>query len=241
MLSDLRNAVQDRSAEVIALPWELQQDSKALKLARKHGELEALWAHPLEMQERSGRSELVCTPVKRLKTHGGFGREGIACREFRKIDRACDGVLMLCGVSFEESVEALVAVFEDIAAEQSEPPAVRAGIDHWVDLFRADHDASKRTSEIMVDAMARYVLHLKELGRSPRTLSGIYSDLQAAGHLVLMYDAPKGKKVLGCFRLCAPWTYEFERKFTDSPMLVKRYERSLGGFAKFLEETGLVS
>ena len=240
-LADLRRAIESHSANVIALPWELLQDPKVLKLARKYGELEALWAHPLEMQERSGRSEPVCTPVKQIKTRGGFGREGTRCREFRKLDRNCDGVLMLCGVSFEESVTALVEVFEDIAAETSGSPAERAGIASWVRMWQENHTIDKRAAEILVDAMGQYILHLEEQGRSPRSFSGLYLDFQAAGHLVFMYDVPKGEKVLFYFSGHAPWVGEFKRKFTDSPKLVERYERSLDGFAKFLEESGLRS
>jgi hypothetical protein len=239
-IDDLRDAVEQRTVDVIELPWELQQENRALNLVRQSGELVALWAHPLEMQERSGRDVQVCTPVKGLKTQGGFGREGTRCREFKRLDRSCDGVLMLGGVSFEESVKALVEFFEELATEVTAAPTEREGLGRWVQIYREDHHANKAAAEIFVDAVARYSIHLKELGRSPRSLSGIFSDLQAAGHLVFMYDTTLGRKVLGRFTLGAPWVGEFKRKFTDSPNLVRRYERSLDGFATFLRASGLV-
>jgi hypothetical protein len=86
--------------------------------------------------------------------------------------------------------------------------------------------------------MARYLLHLREKGTSPRTLSGVRSDLNAAGHLVFIYDAPRGDDpILECFSI-PPWDIEFRRKFTDSPSLVGRYRRNLDGFARFLREQG---
>ena len=88
--------------------------------------------------------------------------------------------------------------------------------------------------------MARYLAHLRSRGSSPRTRSGVRSDLNAAGHLVLMYDAPKGSRVLECFH-GPPWVLEFKRRFTDSPTLVARYRRSLEGFASFLRQCGALS
>jgi hypothetical protein len=35
-----------------------------------------------------------------------------------------------------------------------------------------------------------------------------------------------------------PYSFEFERKFTDRPTLVARYRRNLDGFARFLSERG---
>lgn len=61
----------------------------------------ALWAHPLDMQARSGHSESLFTPVKRLKTRGGFGRNGTGCREYRHLsgirgDLDAAGFLVMC-------------------------------------------------------------------------------------------------------------------------------------------------
>jgi hypothetical protein len=63
----------------------------------------------------------------------------------------------------------------------------------WVEDWQQDFNANRQAATIIVDAMARYTLHLKSQGVSPRKLSGVYDDLNAAGMLVMMYDAPKGK------------------------------------------------
>jgi hypothetical protein len=83
--------------------------------------------------------------------------------------------------------------------------------------------------------MARYLVHLRASGSSPRALSAVRSDLSAAGHLVLMYDSPKGSGALTHFDE-PPWEFEFKRKFTDSPALAARYRRNLQGFARFLRD-----
>jgi hypothetical protein len=90
--------------------------------------------------------------------------------------------------------------------------------------------------------MARYTLHLKSQGASSRKLSGVYDDLNAAGMLVMMYDAPTGKnaeRILSHFG-APPWDLEFERKFSDSSSAIARYERNLEGFARFLQQSGLL-
>ena len=58
--------------------------------------------------------------------------------------------------------------------------------------------------------MAQYTLHLKSQGASSRKLSEVYDDLNAAGMLVMMYDAPKGKnaeRILGRFA-GPPWLFQ---------------------------------
>ena len=112
-------------------------------------------------------------------------------------------------------------------------------MDRWIEPWKQDVNADPKAARVLVDAMARYTLQLKEKGTSPRTLSGIYSDLDAAGMLVFMYDAPKAKDVLRHFSY-APWEFEFQRKFTDSPRAVARYNRSLDGFGRFLRQSGLL-
>jgi len=196
-----------------------------------------LWAHPEDMQARSGREERLFTPVPRLKIRGGFGRNGTGCREFRHLDRACGETLLLVGLPFAEAAEVVRDCIAELREESDASPAEREGISSWVEDWRHDHSADPRVSKIIVDAMARYLEHLRNQGRSPRSLSSVCSDLNAAGHLVLMYDAPKVKHALECFP-SPPWEYEFTRKFTDSPALVTRYRRSLKGFARFLRETG---
>jgi hypothetical protein len=107
----------------------------------------------------------------------------------------------------------------------------------WVDDWHQDYDISKDIIKIIVDAMARYILYLRSDGKSPRTLSGVYGDLQAAGMLVISYDYPKEGKAAEILDLFSypPWTIEFKRKFSDSPNAIARYERNLKGFARFLK------
>jgi hypothetical protein len=236
-LGRLSRIVADRAADVIALPWELQHERQVLAFARRSGVALLLWAHPQDMQARSGHNERLFTPVPRLKIRGGFGRNGTGCREFRHLYRACGEALLLVGLSLEESVEAVRDRIADIREEKAETPTEREGLGVWVEDWRHDHGASPRVTKVIVDAMARYLAHLRTTGISPRTRSGVCSDLNAAGHLVAMYDAPKGKRNLECFD-GPPWELEFEHKFSDSPALVARYRRSLEGFARFLRDSG---
>ncbi len=229
--------VADHAADVIELPWRLQRERQALALARRSGVPLLLWAHPEDMQARSGHAESLFTPVPRLKIRGGFGRDGVGCREFRRLDRACGETLLLVDLPLEEAAQAVKDCIAEIREENDVSPAEREGLAGWEDDWRQDHGASPRVSRIIVDAMARYLAHLRAAGSSPRTLSGIRSDLNAAGHLVLMYDAPRGKRIIEHFD-GPPWELEFARKFTDRPALVARYRRSIEGFARFLMERG---
>ena len=122
----------------------------------------------------------------------------------------------------------------DAPEEHAASPTEREGLSRWVEDWRQDHGSSPSVTTVIVDAMARYLAHLRASGRSYRTLSGIRSDLNAAGHLVLMYDAPKNGRILEHFTL-PPWEFEFKRKFSDNPARVTRYRRSLKGFAKHLK------
>lgn len=230
-------AIAERSADVVELPWELQQERQARALARKSGVPLLLWAHPEDMQARSGRKEALFTPVPRLKTRGGFGRNGTGCREFRGVHRACGETLLLVDFQLDEAVDVVTDCIDELREESQQSPADRLGLTRWVESWGKDHDTSERVTKIIVEAMARYLEHLHSTGVSPRTISGVRSDLDAAGHLVLMYDAPKGKRILEHFGR-PPWVFEFERKFTDRPNLVERYRRSLEGFAHFLKESG---
>ncbi len=230
-------AINNRSADVIALPWSFQEDRSVRKLIRSLGVLLLLWAHPFDMQDRSGRSVPLFTPSPRIKTKGGFGRNGTGCREFRRLNNAADEVLLLIGRSHDEAVDDLENYILDIRQEALEPPMVRAGLRYWVDDWYEDYDVRKDIINIVVDAMARYILYLQSEGKSPRTLSGIYSDLQAAGMLVMSYDYPEkgtASEILDLFSF-PPWTIEFKRKFSDSPNAIARYERNLEGFANFLK------
>lgn len=235
----LTEMINKRSADVIALPWSLQQDKGMRTLARRFGVLLLLWAHPLDMQARSGHSESLFTPSSRIKTKGGFGRNGTGCREFRRLDNAADEVLILVGSSFDEAVGELQDYIVSIRGESLESPVIRAGLSSLADDWQQDYDISKNIANIIVDAMARYILYLRSEGKSPRTLSGVYSDLEAAGMLVIAYDYPTGKKAAELLDLFSypPWTIEFKRKFSDSSNAIARYERNLKGFARFLKNS----
>jgi len=233
----LTEVLNRRSAEIIALPWSLQQDKGIRTLLRRSGVLLLLWAHPLDMQARSGYTESLFTPSPRIKTKGGFGRNGTGCREFRSLDRAADEVLILVNSPFDEAVNDLRDYIVSIREESLESPIIRAGLGDWVDEWHEDYDISKNIVTIIVDVMARYLLFLRSEGKSSRTLSGVYSDLEAAGMLVIGYDYPKGKKAAEILNLFSypPWTIEFKRKFSDSPNAIARYKRNLKGFARFLK------
>lgn len=230
-------AINNRSGDVIALPWSFQEDRSVRKLIRSFGLLLLLWAHPLDMQDRSGRLEPLFTPSPRIKTKGGFGQKGTGCREFRRLNNAADEVLLLIDRSLDEAVDDLESYIVDIRQEALEPPMVRAGLSDWVDDWYEDYDVPKNIINIVVDAMARYIIYLQSEGKSPRTLSGVYSNLQAAGMLVMSNDYPEegtASEILDLFSF-PPWTIEFKRKFSDSPNAISRYERNLEGFSNFLK------
>jgi hypothetical protein len=149
---------------------------------------------------------------------------------------------MLVDVPLEDAVEDLKEYILWIGKMHSKPPAVREGLISWVNDWQQDFDANRQAAEIIVDAMARYTLHLKSQGASSRKLSGVYDDLNAAGMLVMTYDAPKGKnaeRILSHFYV-PPWGLEFERKFSDSSSAIARYKRNLKGFSRFLQQSGLL-
>ena len=147
---ELEAAIAGRSADVIALSWQLQQDSKVLKLARRSGELLLLWDHPLEMQARSGCTVPLFTPVGRLKTKGGFGRNGTGCREFRRLDRACTDTLLLVGASLDQAARWVSEYIEDVRKEVDLPPAEREGLDTWVEKWREDSGAGPAPARVVV-------------------------------------------------------------------------------------------
>ena len=63
-LDRLSSLVADHAADVIELPWPLQHERKALVLTRKSRVPLLLWAHPDDMQARSGREERLFTPCR---------------------------------------------------------------------------------------------------------------------------------------------------------------------------------
>jgi hypothetical protein len=237
MLEQLTHLIEDRAAQVIEIPYQLQYDREAVALMRRSGELLALWAHPSDMQARSGCSEPLFTPSPALKTRGGFGRRGSRCKEFRRVYRTAGQALMLVDMMLPEAIEALRDCVSDIYDDYKESPADREGINWWVEDWHDYFGTPKQILKVIVGAMARYLAHLRAEGSPSRALGNICSDLNAAGMLVLMYDNPKGKKILEHFSI-PPWDLEYKRKFSDSPRQIARYCRSLEGFAKYLRETG---
>lgn len=201
---------------MIELPWPLQHDRRAQVPARRSGVALLLWAHPEDMQARSGHDEPLFTPVPRLKVRGGFGRQGTGCREFRHLDRACGETLLLVDLALDEAGEVVSDCIDAIRAEHDESPIERERLSRWAEDWRHDHRAPARVLKVILDAMARYLSDLRARGSSPRALANVRSDLNAAGQLVLMYDAPKGHRILEHFH-GPPWELEFERKFTDRP------------------------
>ena len=235
----LEELVRVQGADVVALPWAPMGDATRLGLCRRNGETVALWAHPLEMQARSGRAEPLFTPVKRLSTHGGFGRGGTGCREYRHLARACEHVLLLVGLSEDDAAQELRELMEDLRTQDEASPAAREGMLGWSDNWQDDFNADAKACEILVDAMARFMMHLKARGTSPRSMSGVRSELNAAGCLVMCYDAPKGESVLRAID-GGPSQYEYRRKFSDSPRAWVRFRSTWEAFSTFLRDSGLV-
>lgn len=228
-----------RSTDVVALPWAPERDARWLDLCRRSGETVALWAHPLEMQARSGHAEPFFTPVERLRTRGGFGRRGTGCSEYRHLERACENVLLLVDLSEEDAAEELKQLVEDLRSSEELSPAEREGLLGWCGNWRDDFNADAKACQILVDAMARFLMHLKAQGASPRTMSGIRGDLNAAGFLVMWCDAPKGKDVLACFG-SGPSEYEFRRKISDSPRALARFRSTCDAFVRVLRDSGML-
>jgi len=235
----LQELVRARDADVVTLPWAPARDARWLDLCRRSGETVALWAHPLDMQARSGHAESLFTPVKRLKTRGGFGRSGTACSEHRHLERTCEHVLLLVDLSEEVAAQALKALVEDLRSSEELSPAGREGLLGWCGNWRDDFNADARACEILVDAMARFTTHVKARGTSPRTMSGVYGDLNAAGFLVMGCDAPKGKDVLDSFG-SGPSEYEFRRKISDSPRALARFRSTWEAFGTFLRDSAMI-
>jgi len=237
----LRQVLEEDGADVVEIPWPLQQDRRVLKRLRQSGITLLLWDHPEDVQARSGQREPLFTPGSRTPTRGGFGRTGTGCREFRRIDRASEESVFFIGLSLDAAAAHLEEVIADIREEQGLSPAEREGLSCWIEDWRVDHDASPEVSAVIVEAMARHLAARRASGASPRTLAPLRSDLNAAGHLVLMYDEPKRRasrySILRCFD-SPPWEISFARKFDDSPRAVARYERNLEGFAQFLRDSG---
>ena len=224
--------IKEASPPLIALPWSWMQDRKTKGAVRRKGTLMGLWIHPLRLIERS---DYRCTPSRAMKTHGGFGRTGTATREFRLLDRACDVLFDLGTLTIDESVELL---YEHLCEA---PQEAGPDLGHWAQDWISDHDAPRKSAERLANVMASYLQHLEQHGTSPRKMSGICSDLQAASMLVFRYERPNTTRVLLSFQYGAPHEIEFRRKFTDSSNQVRRYTRNLEAFEQFLLDQGLLS
>ncbi len=234
----LNEALEKRVADVIALPWTLQRERQIHTWLRRYGMLLVLWAHPLEMQERSGRSEPLFTPAKRIKTKSGFGECGTGCLEYRSLDRSADALLKLVKTPFDEAAGELRNCLSWMNQLTDEPPMIQVGIDHWVDDWSQSFSINKDTTYSIVDAMARYIMYLRFQGKSSRKISAVRHDLQVAGILVLRHEAPGKIKRSSLHDLFAtPREHEFMTVFTDSPSAIERYETNLRGFANFLKKS----
>ncbi len=234
----MNEAVSKRGADVIALPWTLQRERQMHKWLRRSGILLVLWAHPFEMQERSGSSESLFTPAKRIKTKSGFGDCGTGCLEYRSLDRSADDVLKLVKTPFDEAVGELRDCLKWMIHQSHEPPMIQVGLAHWMDEWSRSYLANKNITYSIVDAMARYIMHLRAEGKSSRKISEVLHDLQIAGILVLEHNAPGKKKHFSLLDLFAtPNSLDFMIEFTYSPSALERYESNLRGFVDFLENS----
>ncbi len=233
----LVDAFTKRDAEVIALPWALQRDVKLHAWLRRSGKLLALWAHPLEMQERSGCSQPLFTPSRKIKTRSGFGDRGTRCLEFRMLDRSVDWVEMLERTPFDEAVSKLVSRLERMRNKSAEAPINQLGLSYWVEDWSSDYSIKKDNIYLVVDAMARYLLHLRAEGKSSRKISEVMNDLQIAGLFLTKYEAPRKAKRFNLPDVFdfPPNTTEFKRVFIDSDNALDRYESNLRGFVNFLK------
>ncbi len=226
------HAIEQGLAAVIALPWSLQSDRRVLAAGRRTGTLLLLWDHPENMIRRA--RDPIPIPSPRLRTRGGFGRTGTRSRTFRSLEKKCDEISMLVDLGFEDAAAELRASIEDLRA-RAEPSVVeREDLDdraeEWIAL-----GATPAAARVLAEAMAGYLARLRRDGASKRTLAAVTNDLDAAASLVFEYESPTRGRILESFSH-PPWTGEFQRKFSDSPRLLARYERNLGRFARFLDD-----
>lgn len=233
----LREIVETELADVVALPWAPDRDLPWLRLCRRAGFTVALWVHPLELRKRSGRAEMQFTPSRKLRSRGGFGRTGTACREYRHLERACGDVLLLNGLSEEAAALELQELIEDLRTPRDLSPAQQEGLDNWVQDWKTDFNADLEACRILVDAMARFTMTLKARGASPRRMAAVYNDLNYGGFLVMCYDAPRGKDVLRS--LGAPPGFLFRKNISESPHALARFQSTWKSFVAFLRSDKL--
>lgn len=232
LATTLETLVTDRAADVIELPWDLQLRKGIFKYCRCHGELHALWDHPLEMQKRSGHAKPLFTPKpERVPTQGGFGRLGTACPEYRRLERACTFTLSLIGLSQQEARHEVLKSIRLSLQPVTGTIVEQEGIADWPRSWCNEYDADPQAARILAEAMARFIQQLRQEGLSPRSLNSIYSDLEALGQLNFAYNEPKAKTVLNELY---SWDIEYNRKYAFSPKETQRYLRSYKRFKSFL-------
>jgi len=228
-------ALSGRAGDVVALSWPMMEDRAALRAARQHGEVLLLWDHPLRFHARA-RGSIRMTPSARIKTRGGFGRRGTACREYRRLDRASHRQLDLAGLDVAGATTRLVEVLAQLREDEGGSPAERTGVDRWVEDLHGYYGAPRRSARVLADAVGRYLVYLQAQGASSRKRRQVVSDLQAQSIIVFMYDSPSPRRVVKAF--ADPDPSVFARKFLDSTGAVARYEASVEGFAEWLAEGG---
>lgn len=220
-------------ADVVAVPWSRSTERALWRDARSAGVLIGLWAHPQVMALRSD-PPYHCIPSRKLKTFGGFGPSGEAAREFRLLDRHCVAVANLTGVDLPTAVAEITEAIREAREPVDLAAEARASLDGWVAYCIDDCKVKPAAVHVALDAMAGWLAHLIEQGISPRNLTGVRSDLQAALYLVCNYDSPTAATMLREFA-SVPHEYEFSRKFSGSSALTQRYCRTLAAFSVWLE------
>lgn len=227
----------DFGDDVVVVPWADLDTRGSLARLRKQGVVLGLWRHPTRILAASGYR---CTPTRRFATSGGFGG-GTATREFRRLDRGCDDVVMLDEFAAKDVAAALAEIISDLRAPPpvDQRPAEREGLDEWAEDWVRSIDANPAVAARVVDAMARYLIQLRNQGASKRKLSTVCGDLSAAGWIALSEDAPTLDDCLECFAE-PPWEFQFRRKFSDSPTAMRQYRANLEGFAQFLVASKLI-
>ena len=156
------------------------------------------------------------------------------------LDRSTDATLKLVRTPFDEARNALQGSLERMREKPAEPPIIQVGISDWVDDWSGDYSISTDVTYMIVDAMARYILHLRAQGKSSRIISEVLNDLQIAGLFLVKYETPKKAKRFDLSKLFAfpPNTTDFKRAFIDSDIALDRYQSNLTGFADFLNKRG---
>jgi hypothetical protein len=219
---------------VFEVSWDVALAPRMLERLRKAGPTIALWDHPHRMQACASRS-YVLHASSALVTPGSYGRRGTSCIEFRRLDRGCDDVILLDGLTIEEATEELRASIEETWADRS-AEELEAWTDHFVRLWRADTTVKKPAAQPLAAAMAEFLLATKRAGASARAMRALESDLHVGG-LLYFYDGDRttAARALASFAAgTAGDSTRFARKITDRPAAVARYERALAAFASFL-------